>query len=190
MHRAIVCCLFGIGMASVVSAAPYRCTSNGQVYYSDRPCSGQTQLQAYGPVRTYPQMTPYRPELPKAPEHLQYLSTACASINEAIRTGPSRGVRRDVIQGLYEEYRQKCSVEDREARSRVRQDQMRAEEAQQAQRSQSRLAQQQAQVRSDRCDGMRDVIALKRKREAELNAKEIEALRSLERTYNDVCISR
>ena len=35
-----------------------------------------------------------------------------------------------------------------------------------------------------------DVIALKRKREAELNAKEIEALRSLERTYNDVCISR
>ena len=27
-----------------------------------------------------------------------------------------------------------------------------------------------ARVRSDRCDGMRDVLALKRKREAELNA--------------------
>lgn len=190
MHRAIVCCLFGVGTASVVSAAPYRCTVNGQVYYSDRPCAGQTQLQALGPVRTYPQPTPYRPELPKAQDHLKYLSSGCASINEAIRTGPSRGVHRDVMQGLHEEYRQKCSAEDREARTRVRQDQMRAEETQQAQRELSRKEQQQAHIRSDRCDGMRDVIALKRKREAELNAKEIEALRSLERTYNDVCISR
>jgi hypothetical protein len=57
-----------------------------------------------------------------------------------------------------------------------------------AQRDSSLADKQQAKERADRCNGMRDVISLKRKREAELNAKEVEALRSLEKTYNEVCV--
>lgn len=59
-----------------------------------------------------------------------------------------------------------------------------------AQRESGLADKQQAKERADRCNGMRDVIALKRKREAELNAKEVEALRSLEKTYNEVCLAK
>jgi hypothetical protein len=37
---------------------------------------------------------------------------------------------------------------------------------------------------------MRDVIALKRSRERQLNETEVAALRSLESTYNSRCLSR
>ena len=37
---------------------------------------------------------------------------------------------------------------------------------------------------------MRDVVYLKRKRESQLNEKEVESLRSLEATYNSACISK
>jgi hypothetical protein len=97
-------------------------------------------------------------------------------------------VRGDVIQGLHEEYRQKCALEEQDARARVQQDIKGQRQVQIAQRDSSLADKQQAKERADRCNGMRDVISLKRKREAELNAKEVEALRSLEKTYNEVCV--
>ena len=190
MHfRALVFLL--LSSVSVTAAAQsHRCSSGGQTYFSDRPCNGETKLQAYGPARTSAQSTPTLRDPPRAQEHVKYLGSGCASISEAIRTGPSRGVRGDVIQGLHEEYRQKCSMEEQDARAQVQRDNGLQRQTQVAQREGSLSERQQAKERADRCNGMRDVISLKRKREGELNAKEVDALRTLEKTYNEVCITR
>jgi len=144
-------------------------------------------MQTYGPARTAPQYTSMPHAMPKAQEHVKYLSSACSSISEAIRTGPARGVKSDVMRGLYEEYRQKCSLEEQEARTQVHQDARAQQQVHVAQRERGAADKREANIRADRCLGMRDVISLKRKREAELNAKEIDALRALERTFNEVC---
>jgi hypothetical protein len=150
----------------------------------------RTQLGAYGPTapQTY---TPYSAPVPDAPrvqDHVKYLGSACASISEAIRTGPTRGVRSDVLRGLQEEYAQKCSVEDQDARRQAQQDKSREFQAKVAERDGVARERQQVKARLEYCDGMRDVIALKRKREATLNTAEVEALRNLEKAYNERCI--
>lgn len=192
----VLLCLAASGSALAQS---HRCSSDGRTYYSDRPCNGNTKLQMYGPAPTYPERraerhadrySPSTSAIPRTQEHVQYLSPACASISEAIRTGPARGVRGDVIRGLHDEYRDKCSVEDQDARAQVQQQLHNQRQNQLAQREMSAAEKQQARERAERCGGMRDVIGLKRKREAELNPKEVEALRNLEKTYNEVCLAR
>jgi hypothetical protein len=150
----------------------------------------RTQLGAYGPTapQTY---TPYSAPVPDAPrvqDHVKYLGSACASISEAIRTGPTRGVRSDVLRGLQEEYAQKCSVEDQDARRQAQQDKSREFQAKVAERDGVARERQQVKARLEYCDGMRDVIGLKRKREPSLNAQEVEALRDLEKAYNSRCL--
>jgi len=189
-HPLLACILIVLSVASAPAAAQsYRCSAGGQNYYSDRPCNASTRLQSYGPAPTYPRYTPTLPGVSKAQDHVKYLSSGCASISEAIRTGPARGVRSDVIQGLQEEYRQKCAVEDQDARAQAQRDANVQRQAQVAERQQGAVQKQQAAELAARCSRMRDVISLRRKREAELNAKEVDALRALERTYNEVCLA-
>ena len=170
----------------------YRCGSGRAAHYSDRPCgtsSTDTVLGAYGPSRAAPSYTQQLPGAPRMQEHVKYLGSGCASISEAIRTAPARGVRSDVISGLQEEYHQKCSIEDQDARNQLRQEKSLQVQAGLAQRDGAINERKQAKVKSEQCAGMRDVIALKRKREKELNEKEVAALRDLERAYNDRCLA-
>ena len=192
MHLPFLVGIVALMAAGAAQAQSYRCSSSGgQVYFSDRPCNNTT-LRMYGEARpAQPSRYAATPAgIPKAQEHVKYLSSACASISEAIRTGPARGVRGDVVRGLHEEYREKCSVEDQEARARVHQDLQNQRQTQVAARETALVDRQQARERGERCNAMRDVVALKRKREPELNTKEVEALRSLEKTYNEVCLGR
>lgn len=187
----LVACLLP---ALAVHAETYRCRSGNSTYFSDRPCPTATtpQIGGYGPLR--PSVSsPYPTRLPpvaKAEDHVKYLSSGCASISEAIRTGPNRGVRMDVIQGLREEYRQKCSIEDQDARNSARQDATAEQASKLAQRDAARSQQQQARAQADQCAGMRDVISTKRQRERELNPTEVAALRALEHSYNERCLAR
>ncbi len=180
--------------AFAVNAQTYRCQSSSGTYFSDRPCSPSTgsKIGGYGPLQPstsagYPSRVP---PVARVEDHVKYLSAGCASISEAIRTGPNRGVRLDVIQGLREEYRRKCLVEDQEARTNARRDATAEEASMLAQRDADRNKREQTRVKADQCAGMRDVISTKRKRERELNATEVAALRSLESSYNDRCVSR
>lgn len=175
-------------------AQSYRCSNGASIYYSDRPCPSAPagKLGAYGDTRSAPPAG-YSPQLPragKAQGHVKYLSPACADISEAIRTAPARGVRSDVISGLHEEYREKCALEDQDARRQQRQDEQKQQSEKVAQRDSLANERAQAQQRADQCAGMRDVIALKRSRERQLNETEVAALRSLEGTYNARCLSR
>jgi hypothetical protein len=175
-------------------AQVYRCSSGGSTYLSDRPCPvlPKTQLGGYGPVApgTYVPYSAPLPDAPRAQDHVKYLGSACASISEAIRTGPTRGVRADVIRGLQEEYSQKCSVEDQEARRQAQQDKAQELQGKLAERDNNIRERQQVKARLDYCTGMRDVIGLKRKRESALNAAEVEALRNLEKAYSARCIGQ
>lgn len=177
-----------------VNAQTYRCQSSSGTYFSDRPCAPATgsKMGGYGPLQPstsagYPSRVP---PVAKVEDHVKYLSAGCASISEAIRTGPNRGVRMDVIQGLREEYRRKCLVEDQEARINARRDATAEEASMLAQRDAARNERDQTRMKADQCAGMRDVISTKRKRERELNATEVAALRTLENSYNERCVSR
>lgn len=197
MHRWLISCatmLAAFLPALAAGAETYRCRSGSGTYFSDRPCPAATggQMGGYGPLNPYA-TTPYPTRLPpvaKAEDHVKYLSSGCASISEAIRTGPNRGVRMDVIQGLRDEYRRKCSIEDQDARNSARQDATAEHASKLAQRDAARTEQQLARMKADQCAGMRDVIATKRQRERQLNATEVAALRSLESSYNERCVSR
>lgn len=196
MRNVILPLLAAIGLlaGAGAQAQSYRCVSGGNVYYSDRPCSGPPpgRMGAYGDARAQMAVPLQRP-LPsagKAQEHVKYLSPACADIAEAIRTAPARGVRSDVISGLREEYREKCSVQDEEARRQHQQDLAARSGQQRAEREALALQREQAQKQAAQCSGMRDVIALKRSREASLNETEVAALRALESSYNGRCLGR
>ncbi|WP_157615485.1 hypothetical protein [Rhizobacter sp. Root404] len=79
-------------------------------------------------------------------------------------------------------------MEDQDARRRAQQDKSLELQTKIAERDQAQRERQQSKARGEYCDGMRDVISLKRRREAELNNAEVQALRSLEGAYNARCI--
>jgi hypothetical protein len=181
--------------ASSAWAQSYRCSVGDANYLSDRPCRpepNRTQIGAYGPTPSA-NTIPYSPPVPGAPraqEYVKYLGSGCASIIEAIRTGPARGVRFDVVRALQEEYTQKCSLEDQDARSQWQQEKSQQLQIKISERDQARNERQQSSLKADQCASIRDVIALKRRREAQLSPTEVTALRDLEKTYNERCLGR
>jgi len=190
-HAAVVALLLAVPS---VYGQTYRCSSGGSTHLSDRPCNdaSKAQLGMYGPSRSAT-ATPYSsqlPGVPRAQEYVKYLPSGCASIVEAIRTAPARGVRGDVVRALQDEYSQKCSLEDQDARNQLRQEKSQQQQIKLAERDGAVKERQQMQMRADQCGNMREVIALKRKRESDLNPMEVGALRDLERAYNERCISR
>ncbi|KQU80797.1 hypothetical protein ASE08_08760 [Rhizobacter sp. Root16D2] len=185
--------------AAALVAAPaasaqsmYRCKSGNSTYLSDRPCTsgaGST-LGTIGtaPSPTYPQPSgTYVQRAPKAAEHVGYLSSACADIAEAIRTGPSRGVRGDVIGGLHEEYRQKCSEDDAAARQRVAEDRRNERDTKRAAQSASQQQQQQARIASDQCNELLRILAAKRRQTATMSDGERADLQRSEASYAERC---
>lgn len=187
--------LLALGLAAgAAHAQTYRCVIGGRVHLSDRPCAtgNASPMGYYGPAQNprYERRPAPLPSAAKAPDHLKYLGAECASISEAIRTGPSRGVRGDVIGALHEEYREKCSAEDSDARRQLGDERRQQMQERVAQREAAQSQRQEAEARSAQCLGMRDVLTLKRKRAGELNATELAALRDLERSFNERCIVR
>lgn len=176
-------------------AQSYRCSTAESTYFSDRPCPGMAapRITVYGQGRGAAAAPYYAPTVApsaKMQEHVKYLSPQCASISEAIRTAPSRGVRGNTIADLQDEYRQKCQLEDQEARKQLGQAVADERRQQQAQRDVVAMDRKQNQVRADQCTGMRDVITTKRAREGTLKDSEVAALRSLEQTFNERCIAK
>jgi len=195
--RALLAGLLALGAALAADTALaqsfYRCKSGNSTYVSDRPCTsgaGST-LGSMGPPPTYgsqgqAQASSYqRPS--QAPEHTQYLSSACADISEAIRTGPSRGVRGDVLSGLHQEYRQKCADEDQAARQRVYEDQRRQRDDKRSAQAAQQQEQQQARLTQEQCGEMLRILAGKRQHMAEMNEGERGDLQRFQANYAERC---
>jgi hypothetical protein len=145
----------------------HRCTDGGKAYWSDRPCSanGATRITTYGPAPARPSYSAHSSSrLQKAPEYQNYLSAECASLNDAIRTARTRGVGYDTQQDLRDEYRRKCSEDEREAYKQLHE----AEKQRRTEASNQRVAQQQERAQAtatlEQCREMGRIVAERRKR--------------------------
>lgn len=197
--RALLAGLLVLGAALAADTALaqsfYRCKSGNSTYVSDRPCTagaGST-LGSVGPTPAYGSQGPAQsqagsyPRPSQVPEHTQYLSSACADISEAIRTGPSRGVRGDVLSGLHQEYRQKCADEDQAARQRVYEEQRRQRDDKRSAQATERQQQQQARLTQEQCSEMLRILAGKRQHAATMNEGERGDLQRFEANYAERC---
>jgi hypothetical protein len=141
------------------------------------------QGYAYPPSRYVP--------VENTSETNRYLSPACATLNDAVSSASRQG-QWATAQAARQEFQRKCGEELQEAMNRRSQMQQGERERRLEQRRQSEQAQEQASLQAHQCDGMRDVIALRRKRERDntLNVSEVAALRQLEGSYNERCLRR
>lgn len=181
-------------------AQSYRCSSTKGPYYSDRPCpiDGGTRLGSFGPLPEPAE--PRRPALSstapmvRAPDHLKYMSAECASLNDGIRTAPSRGLAYDTLSELRDTYNRRCSADEAQARRRL------ADEAS-GERRASAQKQAQATVETRReesvtretmaqCAEMRRIIATRNERISTLTPGEVNDLRRFETNYAQRCQNR
>lgn len=163
----------------------YTCTSNGRTYASSQPCPSSGPLY-YGPVTSTPSYEPRTAKLEQAPDTLKYLSPRCASLNDAIRTAPARGLKHDVISAMNREYRQQCSEDEGEARSKMSRE--RREDKQQ--RAEANKAEQQDRertaIQAQQCGESKRILFAKRAR-TDLTAGEKADLQRFEDNYRSRC---
>jgi len=177
--------------AAVHAQSTYRCNVQGRQVLSDRPCApgANTNLSNYGPTQHDP--GPMRPtpsgSLSRAPDHLQYLSTECAQLNDAMRTASARGVGHGVQRDLQIEYQSKCADDDSEARRRVWQDKSAQRQARRDEREARVNEKAQTQREREQCHEMLRILHTKRQRKDALTPGEQADLQRFEDNYNGRC---
>lgn len=191
--------VMSLGCAAA-SAQVYRCSNGGSTYLSDRPCAAATPtpspgsratLGAIGPLPQHPVVTyEARSSLPKAPDHLAYLSPACASLNDAIRTGPSRGLRYGAMADLHNEYRAKCADEEAEAYQKLSRDRNDQRVARRQEVTMQQAEQQRSVREREQCSELLRILHGKRQRVAAMNDGERADLERSEAAYRARCDAR
>lgn len=182
------------------SAQMYRCMLNGSSYISDRPCTAVPQrvdkLGSIGPERT---PSPYSSgsygstyrssrDLEKAPSHQKYLSGACASMADAIRTSPARGINYQVIRELRTEYDEKCREEDRAARAQAYEDERRIHDERATSLTAANRARDEQARSNAQCQAMRDILITKRQKVDTMTPGEQANFQTLQTSFNDRCV--
>ena len=177
--------------SSSARAAEYHCNGDGVSWTSSKPCPGtqRSEVRALGGgSATSPSYTPtYIPNLPKAPDYLPYMSVECAQLNDAIRTGPSRGLRAEPMAELQTDYRKRCSDDESAARRQFQE----AEEDRKAQRQGAVAAVKAEKARAtqnnEQCYEMLRILHGKRQRVASMNDGEKADLQRFEDNYKARC---
>lgn len=147
----------------------YTCRYNGGSYQSTQPCPGTSvggsDLVYHGPVTPPPpRYEPPPPRVAEAPSTLRYLSPRCASLSDAIRTAPARGLQYDTIRQLQQEYNRECSENESEARSRLSQERRDQKQQQNEARALSKAEQERASIRAQQCGESKRILVTKRAR--------------------------
>lgn len=192
-RAAVTLLLLASAQASLAQVA-YRCNVQGRTVLSHTPCTtgAGTSMGGYGPapVRELPQLRASpSASLGRAPEHLQYLSPACAQLNDAIRTASSRGVGHAVQQDLRAEYQAKCADDDRQARQELADAKSAERKAALDERQARTSARALSQREAEQCHEMLRILHGKRQRAATLSAGEQADLQRSEATYVARCKS-
>jgi hypothetical protein len=171
-------------------AAEYHCNGDGYSWTSRVPCPNtrRNEMRAYGGGAPAPgSTTSYAPPLPKAPDYLPYMSVECAQLNDAIRTGPARGLQAGPMGDLQADYRKRCSDDESAARQQLRE----VEEAQKDQRQRAVASSQaektRATINSEQCYEMLRILHGKRQRAASMNDGEKADLQRFEDNYKTRC---
>ena len=184
--KAVIC--FGVAVlvsTGALAQARYSCrTPGGSLYFSDMPCTGQL---VFGGAPTPPSPPPtYHPGVGQAPGHLQYMSPRCASLNDALRTAPARGLKSDTINTMRRDYQAECGENESEARSHYSRDASGQRQQKNAERQAQVVAQNQARLREQQCEESKRILITKRNR-PDLNEGERAELKRFEDNYRARC---
>lgn len=189
----------GVGAAVFLAFAPqsaharslHRCSNGASTYYSDKPCgvhSGKMGAIGPAPERRHKAYKPPSRPMERAPEFLPYLSGQCASLHDAIRTGPTRGLEQQTLRNLRDEYRDKCAEDEREARGRMRKEAREQRDERKKQEQAASLERSRNVAEQDRCGEMKRIVRSRRARfDAMTDGEKADFLR-FEDNYTDRCL--
>ncbi|ABM34598.1 hypothetical protein QRO11_03970 [Paracidovorax citrulli] len=180
----------------------YSCRdSMGNVFSLSRPCPAGTVTTAAaagplepavapGPSRYEPPSPPPLRTFPEANEYRKYMSAQCRTLQDAIRSGPARGLQSDVLYGLRREYERDCREEEQEASARFYREQrevrqQRREELRQAEAAEL-ASRAEATRRAEQCTESRRILAAKRAR-TDLTDGEQKDLKRFEEVFATRC---
>ncbi len=203
MRKSFARCAWGLcvalgALSSQAQTATHQCRAGNGYYASARPCPAdagstdvtRTHLQHYSGAEVAPRLSrqdAYRTPLPRQSEHVTFLSPQCAEISEAIRTGPSRGVRGETLSDLRREYEAKCREDEREAYKQLSDKQTRERDQWQAQRKATRAERDQAALQTQQCSESLRILHGKRQRSASMSDGEKADLARFEEAYRTRC---
>ena len=191
--------LAGLG-APALAAGPveYHCNGDGVSWISSKPCPGTSrgEMRSLGTGQPPPpQPAPETPVAPvpsigKAPDYLPYMSVECAQLNDAIRTGPARGLKFGPMSELHADYQRRCLDDEAGARK-----QLLEAERQQRDRRLDRQAvveaeKSRAALTGEQCFEMLRILHGKRQRTASMTDGEKSDLRRFEDNYQARCPRR
>lgn len=122
----------------------------------------------------------------QAPAHLKYLSPRCASLNDALRTAQSRGLKYDTISQMQREYSQECAESESEANAQLSQDRKdKKEKLIEAKKAES-LDKERSLIQQQQCDESKRILYNKRARK-DLTEGEKADLQRFEENYHSRC---
>jgi hypothetical protein len=162
----------------------YSCTVSGRTYQSTQPCPNN--FGNYSPTSTQPRSERQMPEIGHAPAHLTFLSPRCASLNDAIRTAPARGLKYDAIGQMQREYREQCAENESEAKVLMQQDiKFKKEKLVEAKKAES-MNKERSLIQQQECGESKRFLYGKRSR-TDLTDGEKADLRRFEENYLSRC---
>lgn len=188
MKRIAFLVLAMMAASTLHAQARYTCRApNGSVVISDRPCAASPGVVYYGPDPSA-QFSYDRPmpRSPDAPPHVKYMSARCASLNDALRTAPARGLKQETISTMQKDYRNECGENESEAQAQYSQE--RGEKAQQrrAEKAAEKQEVERASLREQQCGESKRILFAKRAR-TDLNEGEKTELQRFEANYRARC---
>jgi hypothetical protein len=186
--RTLLCMALLLAVAGGAAAQNrYQCrTASGAAYLSDRPCSGESGMVYYGPANTTPSYTPSAPRLGEAPGHLRYMSARCASLHDAVRTAPARGLKHDTVNTMQRDYQRECAEDESEARQQFSRDQ-RDQRQQKVSERQSQVKEvERTKQQEQQCAEAKRILVTKQKR-MDLSEGEKADLKRFEESFKSRC---
>ncbi|MEP6875866.1 MAG: hypothetical protein ABI887_16015 [Burkholderiales bacterium] len=185
--------LLGVLATSAMAAGPveYHCSGDGVAWTSSRPCPGSrsTELRGFGtPQQPGPSYdTTTTTSLGKAPEYLPYMNIECAQLNDAIRTGPARGLKSGPMADLQADYRKRCSDDEALARGKWQDAQAQERDRRNDQKSAAEAEKSRVVSSAEQCYEMLRILHGKRQRAASMNDGEKADLQRFEDNYKARC---
>lgn len=171
----------------------YACTLNGRTVISTQPCSGSgsgsgpsSGIVYYGPTATKPVYEPPLPPSRPAPVHLKYLNPRCASLNDALRTAATRGLKYDTVNQMQREYSELCAENESEAYSQVAQERRDNKVKLVEAKTAEKLDQERSQIHQQQCGESKRILYTKRARK-DLTEGEKADLQRFEDNYRNRC---
>ncbi|MEN9539657.1 MAG: hypothetical protein RLZZ126_1892 [Pseudomonadota bacterium] len=172
----------------------YRCPIGDSYRLQQTPCEPgvSTRIVSEGPVEPAPpthqqRFQSYPAQGMRAPqEHAKYLRGECASMYEGIRTAHARGVASS-LPALQSDYQRCCADEDAEAHRQYSRERSDKYQEKREQRKAEIVASSAEKRHTDGCVALGDTIAIRRKREPQMNDAERAAFKQSEAAFLQRC---